>query len=231
MLAAICFVLLMLPVSLPLWNTIFILPYIQFPWRLLGPLAIVLSLLGAHFWVRTQQIGKAAILVGVVVGVGYSIFWYWPTYAHYPRDYYLNYRQSTTLLDELRPKTFSVEPGHLSPQQPQVIGKGSVTIEKWRGTYRRYTVNAQEGVTVVEPTMYFPGWKILANKKEVAVDAISEYEGQVAYTLPAGEYKIYSYMSQDTVPRILGNTFTLFSGIVLLWQLIKLLNYKRAAQT
>lgn len=45
--AAIVFVVLMLPVSLPVWERVPLLPYEQFPWRFMGPLALAVGAGGA----------------------------------------------------------------------------------------------------------------------------------------------------------------------------------------
>lgn len=211
-------VFLMLPISLPIWKVSFILPYIQFPWRLLGPLGLVLAVLAAHVWASVSKTERAIIIIALLINAFYILGWHWPTYNHYDKEYYLNYRQSTTLLGEARPKVFTVDPSLLSLQTPQIFGEGQIEMGKWRGTYRYYTVDAQESVTIVEPTSYFLGWKVWANGKEIAVDKVIENQGQVAYTLPAGHWEIKSKITQLTIARIIGNTLTLV-GVLLIGML------------
>src|SRR5690606_28940474 len=43
--AALILLFLMLPISTPIWESVPLLPYMQFPWRLLGPTAAVLAVL------------------------------------------------------------------------------------------------------------------------------------------------------------------------------------------
>ena len=228
-LLAVSSILVMLPVSLFLWKVLFILPYFQFPWRFLGPLSIVLAVLAAVLWNTKNKMLQYIMIGGIVLNLFYFVSWYWPSYNHFAPEYYLNYFQTATIYDEFRPKTFTVEPGTLSPGQPQLQGTGSIHDVKWRGTYRTYVVLATEPVTIVEPTMYFPGWKVWANGKEQTVisesDAAGEnlYKGQVAYQLPAGEWQISSKMTQHTPARLIGNTLTMISILVALFVLAQTL--------
>lgn len=206
---------LVLPISQPIWKYSFILPYLQFPWRLLGPLAVIIMLTTSLIWTHIAKELRITILFACLSASMFVFSWYLPPRDHNMPDYYLNYRQNTMLLDELRPITFTVDPGKLSPQLPVVIGTGSYEIKKWRNTYREYEISAQESVTVVEPTMFFPGWQVYANGKLVPVDKTLEYEGQVAYSLPKGEWHIRSAITQKTEARLLGNGTTVLSVIIL----------------
>lgn len=223
-LLAVASIIVMLPVSLILWKTLFILPYFQFPWRFLGPLSIVLAVLGAVLWNTRSKVLRAILSVGLVVNLIFFAGWYWPTYTHFAPEYYLNYLQTATIYDEFRPTTFTVEPGNLSAGTPEIIGDGTTSDLKWRGTYRTYHISAKEPVTVVEPTMYFPGWKVWANG--AAADLVipdetggekNRYKGQVAYTVPAGEWDIVSKMTQQTQARLLGNSLSLVNLGILSW--------------
>lgn len=211
-------IILLFSFSTVLWKTIFILPYFQFPWRFLGPLTLALAISGALLWATHKKLLQGIIGVGILLHILYIPSWYWPIYTHFAPDYFLNYFQTSTVYDETKAKTFTVEPGVLSPGTPEIRGAGTVETLKWRGTYRTYIVKATEVVTVVEPTMYFPGWKVWANGSEVELvtyetspKLAQELKGQVAYTLPAGEWQIRSKMTQQTPARLVGNTITLAS--------------------
>ncbi len=217
-------IFILLPMSLFLWKTIFVLPYFQFPWRFLGPLSIVLAVLAALLWTKKNRVLQTLLGLGVVANLVFFTGWYWPTYSHFAPEYYLNYYQTSTIFDEFRAKTFTVSPGKLSAGTPEVQGNGRISEVKWRGTYRSYRVQAAEQVTVVEPTMYFPGWKVWANGTAAAMitpendsERSQQYKGQVAYVLPAGDWQIYSKMTQQTPARIIGNTLTVASLLVIGW--------------
>ncbi len=210
----------MLPASIPIWKTFPLLQYLQFPWRILGPLSVLIAILSAYLFMYAQKKEKIVCITILCVASLQMFRWYYPTYIHETREYYLNYRESTTLRDELRTKTFTVPAGMLSTQQPMIIGNGTVTLEKWRGTYRTYTVHATESVTVVEPTMYFVGWNVFANGRKIPINTDPAYQGQVAYSLPAGEWKIESRMTQNTSDRLIGNTLSILSLLYIVVQLL-----------
>lgn len=217
-------VFVMLPAARFLWEWIFVLPYYQFPWRFLGIIALLAASMAALLWSTNQRAVQLVLGVALLVNSVLLFQWYRPTFDHFPAEYYLNYFQTSTIYDELRAKTFSVEPGNLSSGQPEVLGTGSVSDIKWRGTYRTYNVQAEETVTVVEPTMYFPGWKVWANGSAVEVittdnapDTAAELQGQVAYTLPAGEWQVVSKITQQTPARLIGNSLTLLALLYVGW--------------
>lgn len=221
---------LVLPASLFIWKTIFILPYFQFPWRFLGPLTLSVALLGSLVWASNKKVLQAILAVGILVHALYLPTWYWPQFSHFAPEYFFNYFQTSTVYDEAKAKTFTVEPGTLSPSSPAISGSGTIENLKWRGTYRTYIIKASDVVTITEPTMYFPGWKVRANGSEVALitqetspSVAREYKGQVAYTLPAGEWQIHSQMTQQTPPRLVGNTITLLSVGLTGWLVYTLL--------
>lgn len=201
-----------LSVSFPLWKIIQPLQFMQFSWRFLGMMVFLGALLGAIIFERTPkqfQLRLVVIAIGLsVVRVG------WPVNAllHHPGEYYFNHIQTTTVWDDARPQTFKVRQNHLSPQLPLIEGNAEVTVHDWKGVYRKYTVNAKEKVEITEPTAYFPGWEVEANGQKLELYP-EEALGQIHYRLEPGEYRIRTRFTQNTFPRILGNTLTVLSGI------------------
>jgi hypothetical protein len=229
--AVLC-IFVQLPVSQVVWKYILVLPYFQFPWRFLGPLTITLAILGGLLWKTKYKPVQLILGLGIIAHAVYVPHWYWPQFANFATAYYLNYPLTSTVSDELRPKTFSMEPWIVSSNKPEIHGAGQVSNLKWRGTYRTYTVSAQEAVTVVEPTMYFPGWKVWANTTSVALigdttgtEAVKTYKGQVAFTLPAGNWEVHSKMTQQTPARIVGNSLSILSMGIVFWRVSGTMHY------
>ncbi len=220
------FIFLQLPISKLLWQYLFILPYFQFPWRFLGPLTLVLAAVGGFLWHTKQRVVQILLLGGLIIHATVIPKWYWPSYSHFEPAYYFNYQLTSTILDELRPKTFSVEPWIVSSNTPEVQGSATVSDLKWRGTYRTYSITTSEPTIVVEPTMYFLGWKVWANGQPIDLlipeknpDAAQKYKGQVAFSLPAGTWQIRSQMTQQTPARLVGNSLSIASSGILVWLL------------
>jgi len=96
------FALMTLPVSLPLWEHLPLLPYVQFPWRFLGPAALCLALLAAAFGPKrdtqyairkTQHVFRipysvfrlAFFLIPIALILG-SLGWFYPAHCPPPED-------------------------------------------------------------------------------------------------------------------------------------------------
>ncbi|HUN22149.1 MAG TPA: hypothetical protein PK299_03340 [Anaerolineales bacterium] len=73
-LLALGYAFLQFPQSLPLWEAFPTLAYLQFPWRLLGPLGLLLALLSASGFQALPTRWQNIVGVGVVLlGLGYSL--------------------------------------------------------------------------------------------------------------------------------------------------------------
>src|SRR5438309_1096887 len=90
--AAIAFVVLMLPASTPVWETVPLLPYEQFPWRFMGPLALTVAAGGA---IASTQVPRSVP------------FWLieWVIVVFALINAYPAFKQYTALTPELRAKT------------------------------------------------------------------------------------------------------------------------------
>ena len=71
--------------------------------------------------------------------------------------------------------------------------------------------------------MNFAGWetKIIDQSGYIAHPQYlsdEHIQGRIAYQLPAGTFIVNTFFTQNTMPRIIGNTVTLFTSIgVLIW--------------
>lgn len=85
-----------------------------------------------------------------------------------------------------------------------------MVVQTWNGTHRTYNLRLESDTTVVEPTMFFSGWEteIMENgKSEMAKYILTETtQGRIAYRLAPGVYEVETRFTQNTLPRILGNS-------------------------
>ncbi len=90
------FALMALPLSLPLWEHLPFLPYVQFPWRFLGPAAFCLALLAAaifdprrntHYATRTAyyvfRLGFPFTIAALLLG---NLGWFYPAHCAPPEE-------------------------------------------------------------------------------------------------------------------------------------------------
>ena len=90
------FALMTFPVSLPLWEHLPLLPYVQFPWRFLGPAALCLALLAAAAFAFPRNTQYAIRIPYDVFRFGFSLTlaililgnlgWFYPAHCPPPEE-------------------------------------------------------------------------------------------------------------------------------------------------
>ncbi len=217
-LAAAALLFLMLPLSTPVWQALPLLPYLQFPWRLLGALAPLLAIVaGAGV---SQLIDRAAaplarwlpaLLVALLLVASFPYLqpppWpagMWDTSAWGVLAQELQGRWlGTTSTADFVPATVDVIPG---PQQqlledirsggpPDRVNRAtlpsgtSVRGEALRPLHTRYFVSTETAFPLRLFQFAFPGWRASRDGEPLATE-IGRPEGFLVIPLPAGEYVI-----------------------------------------
>ena len=192
MLAALLgYMLMMLPLSGPVWSAVPVLAYAEFPQRFLGVAALPLSLLvgsAVDAWEgkRLTQASWAALALAVIVlgAAPYALprkpFIDWSSAR--AQDVQSYERSSgnlgTTSAGEYLPRWVE-QP----PTAPVVAWPGLRTVEQGAGR-ARFTL--EPGITgqVVLPLFYFPGWRATVDARPVEI-SVAGPEGLIAVQVPA----------------------------------------------
>ena len=216
-------ILLQLKVTNPIWQTIPLANYIQFPWRLSIFVSLLLALLTAFSypylstWVK-RGVWFLIVLQGLVM------------LQVQPRAYlvksdleYELYSQSTSTSHENTPKSFTyLGFSDWAPHPFVVSGEAEYQVQHWTGSDKKYTLQVTQEAVIAEPTMNFAGWQTTANDQKVDYLNDDTIQGRIAFELPPGEYQIHSQFTQWTWPRIIGNSVSLITLLTLLgwvgWQ-------------
>ncbi len=206
-----------------IWQLIPLARFIQFPWRLGLFATLTSSALVA--WVVQQNIRWQRIAITLALGIQLIIVWRLTPvgYLHKERVEYELFEQSTTTSNEDLPKNFTYQEfANWQPTARILEGEGSTSVQQWNGSVRQYTVVAVTPVTVVEPTMFFPGWETLITNKNSARSTMVNYlqnkeiSGRIAYQLSPGMYNIVTRFTQWTWSRVIGNTVSLLTGLYII---------------
>ena len=217
-----CFSWLLLFLQTPLgtsfWKTIPLVGFIQFPWRL----TLFWLIFTAPLIVASWQLGKgfrwflSLLFVSQLLAVWrlqpIDIF-------HKSILEYDLFPQSTSALNENLPKTFTyILFGDWSPEPRVLSGQAEFDVEHWTGSNHHYHLVITEEALIVEPTMNFAGWQTTANDQLVDYLNNDIIQGRIAYQLSPGDYQIITRFTQQTWPRLVGNTISGLSLIV--WALL-----------
>lgn len=217
-LAAVLLVAMMLPLLAPVWELAPLLPYFQFPWRLLALAAPVLAILaGVAAEALLRLVGGRparwlpALLVGLIILAGLPLLqlppWSgeaWDTsvagvLAEERRGRWLG----TTSTADFVPATVDVIPrpteqlveAMRANEPPDRVNRATLPTgatvrgEHIRPLHTRYHVASAEPFPLRLYQFAFPGWQARVDGERVATE-VGEPEGFLVVPLPAGEHVV-----------------------------------------
>lgn len=213
---------LQLNFTLPLWQTIPLANFIQFPWRLTMFINLLILPLAGFVFMKSNKIAKTILLSLVFIQLVNVVKVKPADYFHKTNVDYDAFSQTTSTANENLPKSFTyTDFADWQPTPTIINGEGTVTVNNWRGTKRSYSLSLQSEATIVEPTAKYLGWETKVNQNKVEYIDSDEIKGRLAYQLPKGDYQVTSKFTQNTWPRLVGNMVSLFAISVTLIIAIK----------
>jgi hypothetical protein len=102
-------------------------------------------------------------------------------------------------------------------EKPEIIeGKGIITSKYAQNSLRKYGVNAETNIRMVDYTFFFPGWRTYVDGKETEIQFQDPaYRGVITYNVPKGEHEVIVKFT-DTKVRFIGKLISIASLAVLL---------------
>lgn len=209
---------LMLPYSDFIWQRITILQKFQFPWRLLSPLVMGTSILGAlSVYVIKKKKYEAGVVLLICAGLVLLNFPYFHPQGYlYKNDsFFTGIYNGTTDTGESSPRWSVRFMEHKPSSRTQFIDGGGTILEKKRtSTLREYEITSSVKVArVLENTLYFPDWVVYVNNKKVPVEYQDRmYRGLITYYIEQGNSNI-RIVFNNTRMRNFSNLISVFSFI------------------
>lgn len=197
-----------LDISQFVWEQISVMRFMQFPWRW----SLFFFTVSAPLIALLLSRATKKVFISIVV-----VWMYWlfqigqiqpvDTFRKLNVDYD-HFTLTTSTQNENMAKDFSYSAiGSWEPQAAALEPQANATFltQVWNGREHIYTVATTQTITVVEPTMYFPGWETRVNGQLVEYVDSDLIKGRIAYTLMPGEYSITTQFTQNTPARLVGN--------------------------
>jgi hypothetical protein len=200
--AAVALCILMLPEAIWFWDRVTLLQNVQFPWRLLGPVAICLALLIAPLgqllssvprWRAAGMTSAMALLIvpnlshlhsKQLVDVDLS-FWT-------PRQLSLRGYESATMA-ELTPRWIGQAPQGLpfyTPLAATVLAGDAQILSPGRTPlYWSSLVKAKSASTIEMKTAWFPGWEVRVDGQPVPAGP-GPTTGLISFQVPPGPHTV-----------------------------------------
>jgi hypothetical protein len=229
--AAVLFLLLLLPLSAPIWDHVPLMPFLQFPWRLLGPVAACLAILAgvgvAHLeraagsrWADRGAAAAVLLFLGLALPLTYPAPWpadFGPTD---PASIIQAERRGrwlgTTSTGDFIPASVVVIPPlneHLVNSYHQAgpidrvnritLPAGTTVVQTGdRPLAWTYQIAGDDPFVFRLLHFYFPGWSATLDGVPVAIEP-AEPDGLMTIEVPAGSHTL-AVRFGDTPPRAVG---------------------------
>lgn len=215
-----------------IWEQIGPLRFVQFPWRFLGPVALLSSVLIGlcvdSFQLsdrRRQNLAFSLIALMIIINFPYFRFEkYFPDMTDTKKltgsEYDIQIRGA--LLDYL-PKTVQVIPESKAPAGPQILsGKVDINYFDKRSNYFSSEFDVQTSEALVQfPVMDFPGWTLYQNRSRIPIKYDNDNDfGLITTRLERGHHLIQAFF-EDTLIRKIANLLTIVSSLaIVIWIIV-----------
>lgn len=209
LLATLFYAFLTLSASRFIWDSLPLINFIQFPWRMLAPATLCAALLAGA---AVQWLPKRAWLIGsaicLVAALG-NLSWWYPRYCAPFKDSTvadtLQYELATSTLGttakgEYLPRTVKAVPEDLSVATAVINGQEPTYLTSLAANFSVTVTNAdplnyEAQVTTAAPAMLtfnqfdFPGWVVKVDGQPTLISPAPD-TGLITFEAPAGEHQV-----------------------------------------
>jgi uncharacterized membrane protein len=209
---------LMLSFSKPIWHTIPLLEYFQFPWRLLSLVIVICSFIAGAV-VHIISKGKKQFMIAaffVITAVVLTISYTKPAYYHDRTDkYYLtrsNFIHGTNSPGDVFNTIWMNKKLPLKNKIVESIqGKAKITKEEVTISTIHFHEKSASDVKFIVNVAYFPGWTLLVDGRKKSLERTKD--GIMAFSLAKGKH-VVGLSFNDTIVRRVGTSFSLLGLII-----------------
>lgn len=199
-----------------LWDALGFLRIMQFPWRFLWLSNVAMFFLLIENVKNFSKKEHIIITIVLLVSAAWSAWAYAQPKGFFSRSDYEWYEADTTgsSFNEFTP--VGAESGYDVSTKVMVEDDPSsaINIETWNGTTMVYTVSVARPSVVVQHTLYFPGWQVKVDNREVPILVDhTNYPGLIVYQLESGTHAVQVSFSGSTPVRQAGIYLSYFGCI------------------
>lgn len=212
--AVVC-VFFMQRISMPLWEIIKPLQYMQYPWRLLS-FVIPVAGFAAAWWVSVihhKWWGLALVLFAIIVAGSYAR----PVlYAPRNEAYYMSRPNFTDGTSSMGNSFSTVWTGWKDVRAASYVSvENGLLQETLKSAYldHEFRISLSSASAVSVHTLYFPGWK--ASVDNVVTPISFEADGIVRVNVPAGTHTLRVWFT-DTPVRLIADYVSAASLVILI---------------
>lgn len=204
------------------YKTISFLGNIQFPWRMMSAFIFIPPLIAVFLIKKVNNLLIAFIILLLLVAIRYPQL-YGKNYTQYPQS---EYQVTLHNLHSNNMNTIWTGETQSYPKrngQGQVIGgQGNIERAEVSNSWRKYIVNAQTPIQIVDYTFYFPGWRVYVDGVEKDIQFQDpNYRGVITYSVEEGSHEVLVRF-EDTKIRFISKVVTvLFLGLFVILFMVR----------
>lgn len=205
---------LVLKESTVFWNIVPFLKQLQFPWRLIGIASFASAVLGTMLLATGGKRLKIVVSIFIII---YSFQFLRINYIHGKSDrFYLNY-PGTTYYHGQASSIWTAGDFYEYPKNKIEIigGQGKVIKQKIKSNVHELVVNADSELSLLDNTVYFPGWNVKVDGKQVPIEFQDmNHRGLIEFKAPAGFHSIDIIFGESRV-RFISDVISLATVVIL----------------
>lgn len=216
---------LMLGVSLPLWKSVPLMNYFQFPWRLLSLEILFASFLaGTILYVFKNNrikifIAIFLIFLSFILGIGYAK----PAHYLYRDDsYYItrsNFIDGTNSPGNVFNTIFlKTIPNKEKEKAVFLKGEGKILLKETKSSLYVFQINTRNNSEILMNIPYYPGWAVYIDNNKISIRQTKD--GRFTFLVPKGE-NLVKVVFEDTQIIKIASIISLASASLLLALFIK----------
>lgn len=203
-----------------IWEKISLLQKFQFPWRFLTLTVFASSMLGGILfsYVKDKYQFLLALLVVFAVFIINIKYLQANGYSLKQESFYKDVYFGTTDTGESAP-IWSIRFMEREPSAKIEVIDGEASIEPVdrRINSHKYRIESKNESRIRENTIYFPGWKVFMNGKNVPIEFQDQKNrGLITFYVPKGKHNLEIRFS-DTKLRLFSNIVSIISFLILLF--------------
>lgn len=174
-----------------LWQNLDFLKKFQFPWRFITVPSFAAVVLFSYV-ISTIKNKKITALILVVVLLFSIQFIKVSEHISNSDSYYYSYEGSTSFHNESTTIWSAGDPSESAKSQIELIGgEAEVSNVLKKGILHSFEIDAKTSSTILDNTIYFPGWEAYIDGKEVVI----EYQdpnnrGLITFMVPEGKHQV-----------------------------------------
>ncbi len=222
-------IMIMDPISKPIWDVIYPLQILQYPWRLLAIVNIASILIIISIYKEIDSKARFAIISLVFLSVGLAVFGYARIkgVAHRSDNYWYQSAATGTSFDENRPLWFITPMVEIPPvmflEDPSIpeqtfLPPENLAVDEFDGSSLTYSVNTTTSGYLIHHRAYFPGWEVMVDGEFVPIEyQLNLFPGLIAVPVTRGEHTIAVQFSGTTPARQIGVGLSVVGVLLLFW--------------